>query len=72
MGEHRYVALHHDPEKELFYSRRRNVMRRLDENVASVGEGENVPRSQAGHEIRHQMGVGSGDKFERNSAIVEL
>ena len=44
VGEHRHVALHHNPEKEFFYSRRRDVMWRFYEDIARVGEGKNMSR----------------------------
>jgi hypothetical protein len=71
MGKDGHIAGDHEIEEEILQLRRRRMVRRLDQDVARIGDGKQAAGAQAGDEIRAHVDVGAGDQPQRNCLAVE-
>jgi hypothetical protein len=58
-------------EKQLFKPRRRHMMRGLHQDIAGVGQRQQVAAVQARHEVRNNVIVRPGDQPQGNALVVE-
>ncbi len=71
VGQDRNVAGCQNAEKELLHPRRRDVVGRFHEDVAGVGERDEVAGLKAGDEVGHDVIVGPHDELQGNALAVE-
>jgi hypothetical protein len=63
MGQYRHIAGRKQAEKELLHPRRRHVVGRLDQDVARVGQRDEMPAPQAPDEVGRNVIVRSYDEL---------
>ena len=71
MGQDRNVLGRQYCKKELFQSRRWHVVGGLDEDVAGVGERDQVAAPEAGDEVGHNVVVRAHHELEADALLVE-
>jgi hypothetical protein len=65
------ISCHEQVEKEVFNLRGRDVMRRLNQDIARVGNCKDLPRPNFRNEIWSHVRIGPGNQAERNSFLIE-
>ena len=65
------VARDHQIEEKILELRRRRMVRRLDQHVARIGNGQETAGSEPRDEIGGHMDVRAGDKLQRNPFLIE-
>lgn len=71
MGQNWNIPPRRHVKKQLFEPRRRNVVGRLDQHIARIGQREQLPTPKAGDEVRNHMIVRAGDKAQGDAVVVE-
>jgi len=71
MGQDRNVPGRQNAEKELIHSRRGDVVGRLDQDIAAIGEREQVTGLKASDEVGHHVVVRAHDELQGDALIVE-
>ena len=71
MGEDRHVARNLQIEEHLIYPRRRDVVRRLDEDVARVGQRQHASVTELRNAVRCNVIVCPRNELQRNVRLVE-
>jgi hypothetical protein len=72
MGQNWRVSGADNAEQEVSQSGGRGVMRRFDENIARVGERQEVSPAEGCDKIRHDMVVRAGNEFQGDAALIEF
>lgn len=67
MRQDRRISTNENIEKQLFQPHRGHVMRRFDQDITGVREGEEVAGLQSCDKIRHDMIVGPGGQLQRDA-----
>src|SRR5262249_3824300 len=71
MGQYRDIASCQEVEKKLLQPHRRDMVRRLDQNVARIREGEKASGPEPSKKIRHHVHICTGHELEWNALPVE-
>ena len=71
MRQDRYVARDHQVEEEILQLRRRRMMRRFNQHVARIGDGQEMAGTKPGNEIGGHVNVRAGGQAKRNSLLIE-
>jgi hypothetical protein len=71
MSQNRHIAGSHQFEKEIFEPDRRNVVRGLNQDIARLGECQQMPRPQTGSEGGDDVVVGACHQPQRNAFLFE-
>lgn len=62
---------HHDAEKQVFEPGRRHVVRRLHEDIAGIGQRQQVAGPEPANEVGNDVIVGPGDQAQGDAMVVE-
>ncbi len=67
VGEDRNISSERQGEQQVLHTRRQDMMRWLDEDVACVGQRQEVPTADTVNKIRHDVVVRTRQNLQRNA-----
>jgi hypothetical protein len=71
MCEDGHIAGDQEIEKEILQLRRRRMVRRLDQDVAGIGDRKQSAGAKPGHKIGGHMNVSAGGQLEVNAVFIK-
>lgn len=72
MGHHWNIPRRHDAKEQIAQTGGRRMVRRLDQYVSAVGEGEKMAATQCRDKIGNHVIIGAGHQAQRNGSGVEF
>ena len=71
MGQNWHISAHKNVEEEVLEPDWRDMVGRLDEDIAGVGERQQMARTQPSYKVLDDVVVGAGNELQRNGMLIE-
>ena len=71
MRQNWHISGNKNVEEEVLQPDRSDMVRRLDENIAGVGERQQMARTQPSYKVLDDVVVGAGNELQRNGMLIE-